>query len=175
MKVQIIHKGCESIITSNDLKNGVCPSCNGKLDVHNIGCVVVTDTIYNNEREHYTTKFIEVAESIIEHARGDKTDDYGETWKRLGLMGLYIKIFIKEGRLNQLIWKKKGKEVSVKDETIRDTLKDIAAYAMYGMIAYDEGNINGDETSAEYINEMLVSLIKTLERLGKNENIINKS
>lgn len=116
------------------------------------------------ERAKYTGLFTTIANQIIDTARGVKTSDYGETWKRLGLMGLYVKIFIKEGRLNELIWKKGGKQVAAKNEGIRDTLIDIAAYAIYGIIALDEDNITGEVSTREHLLAMRKAID---ERLGE--------
>ena len=38
----------------------------------------------NNERKRYDEKFQEVLGQLFNTARGAKTADYGETWKRLG-------------------------------------------------------------------------------------------
>ena len=116
------------------------------------------------ERAKYTGLFTTIANQIIDTARGVKTSDYGETWKRLGLMGLYVKIFIKEGRLNELIWKKGGKQVASKNEGIRDTLIDIAAYAIYGIIALDEDNVTGEVSTREHLLAMRKAID---ERLGE--------
>lgn len=97
----------------------------------------------------YDTEFSCVLKEVFNLARGSKTNDYGETWTRLGLAGLYVKIFIKEGRLHELIWKRKSNEV--KNESIRDTLLDLAAYAIYSIIALDEGNIDGEEQRKKHI------------------------
>lgn len=107
----------------------------------------------NNERKHYDEKFQEVMEQLFNTARGAKTADYGETWKRLGLQGIYVKLFIKEGRLNNLVWGNKTPEL--KDESVRDTLIDMACYAIYGILCLDEENITGAESKAMHELEML--------------------
>jgi hypothetical protein len=166
---QILHKDCGNVISINDLLTKICPHCNGEVTVDNTGCINLTDPFEGNERASYTAKFSEAAESIVELARGIKTSDYGETWKRLGLKGIYVKIFIKEGRLNELIWNKDCKEIANKNEGIKDTLMDIAAYAMYGMLALEENNIYGDEASAEHLNTMVKGLLDTIERVKRVE------
>lgn len=116
------------------------------------------------ENHKYDRKFINVIEEVLNTARGVKTEDYGNTWKRLGLLGLYVKIFIKEGRLNELIWKKGGTQVAAKNEGIKDTLIDIAAYAIYGILALDEDNINGETSTREHLLAMRKAID---ERLGE--------
>lgn len=106
-----------------------------------------------NERKHYDDKFQEVLEQLFKTARGAKTSDYGETWKRLGLQGIYVKLFIKEGRLNNLVWGNKTPEL--KDESVRDTLIDMACYAIYGVLCLDEENITGSESKISHELDML--------------------
>lgn len=118
----------------------------------------------------YNIKFNEVLEEVYETARGSKTEDYGETWTRLGLLGIYVKLFIKEGRLNNLIWKNHGKK-EPNNESIRDTLIDMAAYAVYGIICLDEDNIDGDKAKKINELEMYTELYKRLE--GDNNNANN--
>jgi hypothetical protein len=117
-----------------------------------------------NERERVTAAFKVAMGEILQTARGVKTEDYGETWKRLGLLGLYVKIFIKEGRLNELIWKKGVTQVAAKNEGIKDTLIDIAAYAIYGIIALEEQNITGETSTREHLLAMRKAID---ERLGE--------
>jgi len=62
------------------------------------------------------------------------------------LLGIYVKIMIKEGRLHQLVWKDRNFD-GTGGESVRDTLLDIAAYAMYGVIAFDEKNWEGSTES----------------------------
>jgi hypothetical protein len=111
----------------------------------------------------YTTKFTEVLNQVLQLARGTKTADYGETWARTGLLGCYIKIFIKEGRLRELIWKNKAPQVG---ETVRDTLLDLAAYAVYGVICVDENNLTGQESEAKQLRQLALEIA---ERLGETE------
>lgn len=120
----------------------------------------MADGIKFKDTEYYTSKFRDVLDEVFKLARGKKTNDYGETWARLGLRGLYLKMFIKEGRLHELIWLRK--QAQVDKESPRDTLLDMAAYAIYGVIAYDEGNWEGDEQRREYMNNMIHSLLHTI-------------
>jgi hypothetical protein len=118
------------------------------------------------ERFKYDEKFTEVMSKIYTLARGKKTDDYGETWKRLGLKGIYVKLFIKEGRLNELIWNKNSSGVANKDESIEDTLMDMAAYSIYGIIALKENNLYGDEATSEFLKTMQKALESTIDRIN---------
>lgn len=119
------------------------------------------------EKRKYDLKFRAILDDMYRVARGYKTSDYGETWARLGLLGLYVKIFIKEGRLNQLIWKRKTPVV--KDESVRDTLLDMANYCVYSVIALDEGNITGTGKRKEYMLEMLEELKNRVENMEDDE------
>ena len=100
-------------------------------------------------------KFAEVLNEVFQLARGSKTSDYGRTWAEAGLKGIYIKLMIKHGRLRNLIWS--GKEPKVEDESLRDTLLDTVAYAIYGVMCLDEGNIDGED------------IFKQAERLAASE------
>lgn len=108
-----------------------------------------------NPKLYYSSRFSAVMDEIFYLARGAKTEDYGETWRRTGLRGVHIKLMIKEGRLRQLIWENKVKETAVKEESIRDTLMDMAAYSIYGVIAYDEGNLDGTNVNGSEMEGML--------------------
>lgn len=162
--ITIIHKTCGHELTLLDLNNEICPGCDDTLDETNVAYQRGDRKPETSERAYYTNRFIDTTEAIVEHVRGVKTSDYGETWKRLGLMGLYVKLFIKEGRLNELIWKKGGKQVASKTEGIRDTLLDMAAYAIYGMIALEEDNILGEVAVEEHLLAMRAAID---ERLGE--------
>jgi hypothetical protein len=164
MSTQIVHKDCGNPVPLDALLAEICPHCNGVITADNTGCINLTDPFEGNEQAYYTSKFTEAAESVVELARGIKTSDYGETWRRLGLKGIYVKIFIKEGRLNELIWNKDCKTIANKNEGIKDTLQDIVAYGLYGLIALEEDNIFGDEASAVYLNTMIKGLLETIKR-----------
>jgi hypothetical protein len=103
-----------------------------------------------------TKKFVEVFREIFELARGRKTEDYGRTYAETGVIGIYIKLMIKVGRLRQLVWE--GKKP--KNESTRDTLLDIAAYAIYGVICLDENNIVGN---FEEKDELLMRIMEELK------------
>lgn len=113
------------------------------------------------EKLKYDALFQNQLKDLYSLARGAKTADYGETWRESGLLGIYIKLMIKEGRLRELIWK--NKKPVVADESVRDTLQDLAAYAIYGVICYDEGNYDGEHSRREHLEEMLTNIKEELK------------
>ena len=113
------------------------------------------------ERESTSLKFHETLLEIFNTARGAKTSDYGETWKRLGLRGIYVKLFIKEGRLNNLVWHRKTPVLN--NESVRDTLIDLAAYAVYGVMCLDVENMDGVDDRIDYERLMYEELRKKYE------------
>lgn len=161
--IKIVHKNCGHELKITDLQNEFCPGCSQPLDKTNVGCKAGDKQPTSDERAYYTNQFIDTTEAIVKHVRGIKTSDYGETWKRLGLMGIYVKLFIKEGRLNELIWKKGCEQVASKDESIKDTLLDMAAYAIYGMICLEEDNIQGEAAIEEHLLAMRAAINERLE------------
>ena len=116
----------------------------------------------NLERDYYTVKFRDALTEVLTLARGNKTADYGEAWQRTGLVGIYIKLMIKESRLRSLVWE--GKEPKV-DESVRDTLKDIIAYAAYGLLCIDDGNIKGAGDHEDRLETMLENIEEELENV----------
>lgn len=71
-----------------------------------------------------------------------KNTDYGNAWEKHGVAGVLVRISDKALRLKNL----EGKEALVVDEGIRDTLRDIAGYALLGLLKKDsEGTIEPDE------------------------------
>lgn len=153
--IEIFHKGCNRVLKVEDLLREKCSACGQCFKFEDVACVRTLEPSKITERDVYTSKFIKLTQEMINLARGAKTDDYGETWKRLGIMGLYVKIFIKEGRLNELIWNKKvAGDVSVKEESIKDTLLDMANYCVYAAIALEENNIYGETAIKEHLMNM---------------------
>lgn len=60
----------------------------------------------------------------------EKNADYGDAWQKHGVAGVLVRISDKSLRLQNL----EGREALVVDETIRDTLRDIAGYALLGLL-----------------------------------------
>lgn len=62
-----------------------------------------------------------------------KNNDYGDdNIGVLGERGLFVRIWDKVQRLKQLVWN--SKELKVKDESIEDTLMDLANYSIIQVI-----------------------------------------
>ena len=65
----------------------------------------------------------------------DYGDSFSETYKKLGIISAVTRISDKTSRLQSLC----RREALVKDETIRDTLMDLANYAILTVMEMDEG------------------------------------
>lgn len=104
-------------------KINYCPKCGRKL------------TVNTNKFQDYTNDLANVLEA--------KNKDYGNsfdaTMNKYGLIALPIRLDDKLSRLTSLT---KGKTQHVKDESLRDTLKDIAGYAILGMRYLDNKEEN---------------------------------
>lgn len=95
------------------------------------------------EKEKMTTAMtnVEKHESILKELNAlyaRKNHDYGDSfhqsWVKFGMPMLDIRLSDKMNRLDSFIT---GKEMKVTDETIRDTLIDIANYAVMGVMELD--------------------------------------
>ena len=64
-----------------------------------------------------------------------KHSDYGGSVFQMGEKGIYVRVFDKVKRLETLVWK--GHSTQVKDETVMDTWRDLATYAILGMVAHE--------------------------------------
>lgn len=60
-----------------------------------------------------------------------KNEDYGNAWQRHGIAGVLVRVSDKALRLENLA---DGREAIVIDETWADTLRDIAGYALLGLL-----------------------------------------
>lgn len=83
-------------------------------------------------------KHIEISEELYNLYRSknaDYGDSFGETYDKLGLISAVTRISDKTNRLQSLCVNKQ----SVKDESIRDTLMDLANYAIMGIIEIEKG------------------------------------
>ncbi|MBA4510200.1 DUF1599 domain-containing protein [Clostridium sporogenes] len=72
---------------------------------------------------------------IYKHKNHDYGDSFGETYKKLGIISAVTRITDKVNRLQSLC----TKEQKVKDESIEDTLKDLANYSIMTLIELKEG------------------------------------
>ena len=70
-----------------------------------------------------------------------KNNDYGDSFsKTFTEYGLTMPCILLEDKLNRLKALNKNKEHKVKDESIKDTLMDLANYAIMTLIEFDEKN-----------------------------------
>lgn len=65
-----------------------------------------------------------------------KNADYGDAWRRNGVVGVMVRIQDKMLRLENL----NGKSGLVVGENARDTLMDICGYALLGLIELEQGH-----------------------------------
>ena len=72
-----------------------------------------------------------------------KSNDYGNSWRELGLKGLFCQMHSKYYRLKNLIWL--NTEAKVKEESIRDTLIDLANYCVLSVMMLDEQKGDKDD------------------------------
>lgn len=78
-----------------------------------------------------TVLFRQVAEQIAdlyEAKNSDYGDTFSQTLNKFGFIAAACRLHDKLGRFENLI--QSGKSISVKDESLQDTLKDLAAYAI---------------------------------------------
>jgi len=65
-----------------------------------------------------------------------KNNAYGKgNISALGVRGIFVRIWDKTNRLKTLVWDKTGKDEV--NESVRDTLIDLANYAIYGVMLID--------------------------------------
>lgn len=75
-----------------------------------------------------------VLREIYKHKNHDYGDSFGETYKKLGIISAVTRITDKVNRLQSLC----TKDQQVKDESIKDTLWDLANYAIMTLIEMEE-------------------------------------
>ncbi|KEI94446.1 hypothetical protein N496_20170 (plasmid) [Clostridium botulinum A2B3 87] len=71
---------------------------------------------------------------IYKNKNHDYGDSFGETYKKLGIISAVTRITDKVNRLQSLA----TKEQKVKDESIKDTLKDLANYSIMTIIELED-------------------------------------
>lgn len=79
-------------------------------------------------------KICEKLNEIYINKNHDYGDSFGETFRKLGIVSAVTRITDKTNRLQSLC----KKEQKVNDESIRDTLMDLANYAIMTIIELDE-------------------------------------
>lgn len=86
--------------------------------------------------DSYIGKFANILEEMQE-LTNKKHSDYGDkTYNKYGLKMRFADIWRKFARLESLIWE--GNPAKVSDESIRDTLIDLAVYSVMAIIVFDE-------------------------------------
>lgn len=81
-------------------------------------------------------RFIDISlemRDIYQAKNSDYGDSFGETYKKLGLVSAVTRISDKTNRLQNLC----SNDQKVKDESLRDTLMDLANYAVMTIIELD--------------------------------------
>ena len=71
---------------------------------------------------------------ICVRKNNDYNNSFSDTWNEFGIMSLVIRLNDKMLRLKQL----SKNEAQVKDESILDTLKDMANYCLLGVIEMEK-------------------------------------
>ena len=74
---------------------------------------------------------------IYKRKNADYGDAFGDTFRKLGIISAVTRISDKTNRLMSLAAKSEAERM-VKDESIRDTLMDLANYAIMSLIEMDE-------------------------------------
>ena len=67
-----------------------------------------------------------------------KNKDYGDAFAQHGTVGVLVRIFDKMARFTNI--SKKGLEISVSDETLKDTLMDLHNYAAMAIMCMEDNN-----------------------------------
>ena len=72
-----------------------------------------------------------------------KQADYGLSWRKYGLDGVFFNIATKFARLESLVWKRNAQFVN--DESVRDTFIDMLNYIFYSIFLLEEENFRGKD------------------------------
>ena len=72
--------------------------------------------------------------NLYERKNKDYGNSFGKTYQNLGIISAVTRISDKYNRLCNLVTSEE--EICVKDESIEDTLKDLASYAIMTLIEY---------------------------------------
>lgn len=83
------------------------------------------------------TKIVNEMYEIYKAKNADYGDSVHDTFLKYGLLSFLVRMEDKISRLRSLTMKSK-REQKVKDESIRDTLKDLANYAILAIIELEE-------------------------------------
>jgi len=112
--------------------------------------------------------FTRIAESLID-LKTRKANDYGNSWRVFGLMGIIYQVGSKFIR----IWNIKQRGVETRNEPLRDSFRDIAIYSIMAMQLIEEGSTDDVFTDfgggvAEEINSHTETT--QAERMASEEN-----
>lgn len=83
-----------------------------------------------NPKAKVTRETLEDVTSTILDIVLKKNHDYGDSWQKTGLAGIFVRLSDKCTRIETIA----GREVLVVDEAAIDTLMDIAGYAILGLL-----------------------------------------
>ena len=108
-------------------------SNNGELVAHGhcLSPLSIKKSTKVDDFEEITKEMIE----LYEKKNHDYGDSFGETYQKLGLISAVTRITDKVNRLQSL----STKEQKINDESIRDTLIDLANYAVMTIIEMEDG------------------------------------
>ena len=85
-------------------------------------------------KEHHAAICQELT-SLYERKNHDYGDSFRRSWEKYGLLMLIIRL---DDKLSRLATLAQGSAPQVKDESIRDTLADIANYCIMGVMELDQ-------------------------------------
>ena len=103
-------------------------------------------TIKNKNQKHM--EICKMLNDIHNRKSLDYGDSFGETYKKLGIISAVTRLSDKYNRICSLATKSES-ERQVKDENIKDTLIDLANYAIMTIIEMDNEKENECECDAE--------------------------
>lgn len=102
------------------------------------------DRVYKNRQAKYAhhEKLCKELNQLYVAKNSDYNDAFGRSFRRKGLAALSLRLEDKFMRFESLA---SGHKAEVKDESIRDTLRDMANYCIMGMVELDaqEGLVEG--------------------------------
>lgn len=118
------------------------PKSEGSDGVHesgehqDVGVVVMTENIINDKVATHLAICKQLNQTYQEK-NADYGDSFGETYRKLGIISAVTRISDKTNRLISLAGKPEAERM-VKDETLRDTLIDLAGYAVLTLLEMEE-------------------------------------
>ncbi len=104
----------------------------------------MSKTAQKTKTEHHTDICAELND-IYHRKNADYGDSFGETFQKLGIISAITRITDKVNRLQSLC----VRAAQVPDESVRDTLLDLANYAIMSVIELERSNKKETEASTE--------------------------